>query len=157
MGKAHLLRNKTVNVLRRVIASRRKLLAEGWRALRSGKLRRVVARSGIFDELWYASRYPDLARSGIDPISHYLRFGAREGRDPFRDLSLPQAVLKLRQGGGRLIRTKEDHGIVILTDQRVVSRSYGARFIESFPVPADRFEDESALVREVAGWFERES
>ncbi len=79
---------------------------------------------------------------------------AREGRDPFRDLSLPQAVLKLRQGVGRLIRTKDDHGIVILTDQRVLSRSYGARFIESFPVVADRFEDESTLVREVAGWFE---
>jgi ATP-dependent DNA helicase DinG len=78
---------------------------------------------------------------------------AREGRDPFRDLSLPQAVLKLRQGVGRLIRTKEDHGIVILTDQRVLSRSYGKRFIESFPVPVDTFDDESDLVEEVVGWF----
>jgi len=78
---------------------------------------------------------------------------AREGRDPFRDLSLPQAVLKLRQGVGRLIRTKEDHGIVILTDQRVLSRSYGKRFIESFPVPVDTFDDEGELVEEVVGWF----
>ncbi len=78
---------------------------------------------------------------------------AREGRDPFRDLSLPQAVLKLRQGVGRLIRTKEDHGIVILTDQRVLSRSYGKRFIESFPVPVDTFDDEGDLVEEVVGWF----
>jgi ATP-dependent DNA helicase DinG len=78
---------------------------------------------------------------------------AREGRDPFRDLSLPQAVLRLRQGVGRLIRTKEDHGIVILTDQRVLSRSYGRRFIESFPVPVDAFDDEGDLVEEVAEWF----
>ena len=78
---------------------------------------------------------------------------AREGRDPFRDLSLPQAVMKLRQGVGRLIRTKEDHGIVILTDQRVLSRSYGKRFIESFPVPVDTFDDEGNLVEELVGWF----
>ncbi len=78
---------------------------------------------------------------------------AREGRDPFRDLSLPQAVLKLRQGVGRLIRTKADHGIVILTDQRVLSRSYGGRFIESFPVPVGTFANERDLVEEVVDWF----
>ena len=78
---------------------------------------------------------------------------AREGRDPFRDLSLPQAVLKLRQGVGRLIRTKEDHGIVVLTDQRVLSRSYGKRFIESFPVTVDTFDNEADLVEEVVDWF----
>ena len=78
---------------------------------------------------------------------------AREGRDPFRDLSLPQAVLKLRQGVGRLIRTKADHGIVILTDQRVLSRSYGGRFIESFPVPVSTFAAEGDLVEEVVDWF----
>ena len=78
---------------------------------------------------------------------------AREGRDPFRDLSVPQAVLKLRQGAGRLIRTKEDHGIVILTDQRVLSRSYGMRFIESFPVPVDTFDNQGDLVEGIVGWF----
>ncbi len=78
---------------------------------------------------------------------------AREGRDPFRDLSLPQAVLRLRQGVGRLIRTKEDRGIVILTDPRVLSRSYGRRFIESFPVPVDTFDDEGDLIEEVVDWF----
>lgn len=79
---------------------------------------------------------------------------AREGRDPFRELSLPQAVLKLRQGVGRLIRTKADHGIVVLTDQRVLSRSYGGRFIESFPVPVGTFATERELVEEAVGWFD---
>jgi ATP-dependent DNA helicase DinG len=78
---------------------------------------------------------------------------AREGRDPFRDLSLPQAVLKLRQGVGRLIRTRDDRGIVVLTDQRVLSRSYGKRFIESLPVPVDTFDDEGHLVEKVVEWF----
>jgi len=78
---------------------------------------------------------------------------AREGRDPFHGLWLPQAVLKLRQGVGRLIRTKADHGIVILTDQRVLSRGYGKWFIESLPVPVDAFDDEAVLVEEVVEWF----
>jgi ATP-dependent DNA helicase DinG len=80
---------------------------------------------------------------------------AREGRDAFRDLSLPQAILKLRQGIGRLIRTRDDHGIVVLTDQRVLSRSYGRRFIEALPVPADTYGSEDDLVAEVADWFAR--
>ena len=78
---------------------------------------------------------------------------ARGGRDPFRGLSLPQAILRLRQGVGRLIRTKEDRGIVVLTDQRILSRSYGKRFIESFPVPVDTYDDERNLVEEVVAWF----
>jgi ATP-dependent DNA helicase DinG len=78
---------------------------------------------------------------------------AREGRDPFRDLSLPKAILKLRQGVGRLIRTDDDHGIVVLTDQRVLSRSYGARFLASLPVPAEAYHDEAELVEAVTDWF----
>jgi len=78
---------------------------------------------------------------------------ASEGRDPFRGLWLPQAVLRLRQGVGRLIRTKEDRGIVVLTDQRILSRSYGPRFLESLPVPADAFDDENDLVGQVVDWF----
>jgi len=55
------------------------------------------------------------------------------GGDPFRELSLPQAVLKLRQGFGRLIRTQEDRGTVAILDPRIVSRSYGKTFLKSLP------------------------
>ena len=78
---------------------------------------------------------------------------AREGRDPFRDLSLPKAILKLRQGVGRLIRTVDDHGIVVLSDQRVLSRSYGIRFLQSLPVPAEAYHDEAELVEDLVDWF----
>jgi ATP-dependent DNA helicase DinG len=89
-----------------------------------------------------------------DPILSVLADRiAREGRDPFLALWLPQAILKLRQGVGRLIRTRDDRGIVVLTDQRVLSRSYGARFIESLPVPVDVFHDEAQLVEGVVSWF----
>jgi ATP-dependent DNA helicase DinG len=55
------------------------------------------------------------------------------GGDPFRELSLPQAVLKLRQGFGRLIRTQEDHGTVAILDPRTHTKNYGRIFLDSLP------------------------
>jgi len=55
------------------------------------------------------------------------------GGDSFRDLSLPQAVLKLRQGFGRLIRTQEDMGAVAILDPRIATKSYGRTFLNSLP------------------------
>lgn len=43
---------------------------------------KVLLESGIFDSNWYLKRYPDVKQSGVDPILHYLRFGAAEKRDP---------------------------------------------------------------------------
>ncbi len=81
MRTTELIRSTAARIVRGV-KQPRTLLTGGVRGLRAGKLRRLVAGSGIFDERWYLSCYPDLVHSGIDPISHYLRFGAREGRDP---------------------------------------------------------------------------
>ena len=47
-----------------------------------GRLRKLFAESGLFDPVWYASQYKDLAESGLDPMTHYIRFGASEGHDP---------------------------------------------------------------------------
>lgn len=57
----------------------------------------------------------------------------REGGSSFRDYALPEAVIKFRQGFGRLIRTKRDHGVVVVTDPRIVTKSYGAVFRKSIP------------------------
>jgi len=56
-----------------------------------------------------------------------------QGLDPFRAYSLPQAVLRFRQGFGRLIRTKNDKGIVLLLDRRVTNQWYGRVFLASLP------------------------
>lgn len=53
--------------------------------------------------------------------------------DPFRQLSLPRAILTLRQGFGRLIRTSVDVGAVVLCDPRLTTKSYGKLFIEALP------------------------
>jgi len=55
------------------------------------------------------------------------------GGNPFMDYSLPEAVLKLRQGVGRLIRTKKDHGLVCILDNRIVTKRYGKTFMKALP------------------------
>jgi ATP-dependent DNA helicase DinG len=55
------------------------------------------------------------------------------GGDPFNELQLPQAVLQLKQGAGRLIRDEGDHGVLMLCDPRLLSRSYGRRVLKSLP------------------------
>jgi ATP-dependent DNA helicase DinG len=56
-----------------------------------------------------------------------------EGGDAFRDYSLPEALLKFRQGVGRLIRTQQDTGIVVILDNRVLTKPYGKAFLSVLP------------------------
>ncbi len=55
------------------------------------------------------------------------------GGNPFKEYSVPEAVIKFRQGFGRLIRTRQDKGIVVVLDKRIVTRNYGRSFLESLP------------------------
>ena len=55
------------------------------------------------------------------------------GGDPFQDYSLPEAILKLRQGVGRLIRSGTDRGIVVILDSRILSKPYGRAFLKALP------------------------
>lgn len=56
-----------------------------------------------------------------------------QGIHPFNGYSLPEAVMRLRQGFGRLIRASSDKGFFILLDRRIETKSYGRRFLESLP------------------------
>ncbi len=58
---------------------------------------------------------------------------ARAGGDPFMDYTVPQAVIRFRQGFGRLIRQRSDRGVVLILDSRVVRRGYGRLFLQSLP------------------------
>lgn len=55
------------------------------------------------------------------------------GGNPFRDYQLPEAIIKLRQGFGRLIRTRRDTGMVVILDSRILTKQYGQKFLESLP------------------------
>ncbi len=62
------------------------------------------------------------------------------GGQPFSEYQLPQAILKLKQGFGRLIRSKHDRGIVVLFDPRVLTKNYGKMFLDALP-PCRTFVD----------------
>ena len=57
----------------------------------------------------------------------------QRGGNPFRDYQLPEAVLKLKQGFGRLIRSRRDSGMVVILDPRVRTKPYGKTFLASLP------------------------
>jgi ATP-dependent DNA helicase DinG len=57
----------------------------------------------------------------------------KQGKDPFYSMQMPLAVLRFKQGFGRLIRSRQDRGVVLVLDKRIVTRSYGRWFLKSLP------------------------
>jgi ATP-dependent DNA helicase DinG len=96
----------------------------------------------VIDKLPFAA--PD------DPVleAHGERLRS-EGGNPFMQLSLPQAVIALKQGAGRLIRDVNDRGVLAICDPRLHSRGYGSTFLDSLP-PMRRTRD----VETVIGFFD---
>jgi ATP-dependent DNA helicase DinG len=72
---------------------------------------------------------------------------AQAGGHPFLDYSLPQAIIKLKQGFGRLIRTKLDRGLVVILDPRVLTKPYGRTFLDALPA-CKRFVDGEEMFAE---------
>jgi predicted DnaQ family exonuclease/DinG family helicase len=71
----------------------------------------------------------------------------------FLNYAVPEAVFRLRQGFGRLIRTSEDRGAVLMLDPRTTRTPYGSMFLNSLPVDATLCGDENALFSALDGWF----
>ncbi|MHC5163374.1 MAG: helicase C-terminal domain-containing protein, partial [Planctomycetota bacterium] len=57
----------------------------------------------------------------------------KKGQNPFFDYQLPMAIIKFKQGFGRLIRNKNDSGMVVVLDSRIVRKRYGHQFIAAIP------------------------
>jgi ATP-dependent DNA helicase DinG len=73
--------------------------------------------------------------------------------DPFNEYHLPEAILRFRQGFGRLIRTQSDRGVVVILDRRVLTKAYGKLFIESLPRCTLRIGSLTELPRTAAKWL----
>jgi ATP-dependent DNA helicase DinG len=79
----------------------------------------------------------------------------KRGLDAFQEYSLPSAVIRLRQGIGRLIRSKTDKGIILILDKRIIVRNYGKSFLDSLPVKSYHcYSQEDSLLIDIENWFE---
>lgn len=75
------------------------------------------------------------------------------GLNPFVHYSVPEAVMKFRQGFGRLIRTRDDRGVVLILDKRVVDTWYGKLFLGPLPTDCFIFRDKEKLLQKIKRWF----
>jgi ATP-dependent DNA helicase DinG len=97
------------------------------------------------DSFWTGVDVPGAALSQViitrlpfDPPTHPITEAKCEhirdaGGNPFNELTLPDALIKFRQGVGRLIRSKTDRGLVTILDSRVLAKTYGREFLASLP------------------------
>ena len=79
----------------------------------------------------------------------------KEGKDGFYNYSLPQAVLRFRQGYGRLIRSVNDWGVVVILDNRLVKKRYGKVFLKSLPQNNYIIGDTNKIVENILNWFKK--
>jgi ATP-dependent DNA helicase DinG len=86
----------------------------------------TALRLVIIEKLPFASPDDALVRARIEHLS-------ANGGNAFRDYQLPEAALALKQGAGRLIRSEEDYGVIVVCDPRMVGRSYGRVFLAALP------------------------
>lgn len=77
----------------------------------------------------------------------------KAGKNPFTHYTVPEAVIKFRQGFGRLIRNKSDYGVVVILDHRVLRSSYGPAFLSALPVQVQPFPSQEAMVADIKQWF----
>ncbi|MDW8373966.1 MAG: helicase C-terminal domain-containing protein, partial [Planctomycetota bacterium] len=81
-----------------------------------------------------------------DPLRRARTLRIRErGGDPFLELDLPEAVLALKQGAGRLIRSESDRGLLVITDPRLHTAGYRRAFLDSLPPMTGVGSEEEAL------------
>ena len=77
-----------------------------------------------------------------------------QGGNAFYEYTVPTAVIRLKQGFGRLIRTREDRGVVLIADRRLVTKSYGRPFIRSLPTPTRAYRRPDQMIRAVEQFLE---
>jgi len=78
----------------------------------------------------------------------------RNGCNGFNHFTLPQAVIRLKQGFGRLIRSTRDRGSVIIMDKRLITKRYGRVFLHSLPVKTHIRGDTKVIKNKIAGWLQ---
>ena len=98
----------------------------------------------IIDKLPFASPGDPVLSARLDALK-------RSGQNPFISYQLPQAIIALKQGVGRLIRDTRDRGVLMMCDPRIINRAYGDLFLDSLPVMPIKWD-----IADVEHFFEQE-
>ena len=77
----------------------------------------------------------------------------QQGRNSFTELALPEAIIRFKQGFGRLIRSSHDKGVFIVLDRRIETKSYGQQFIESLPPVSIQKLPLHSMVQSLGNWY----
>ena len=72
------------------------------------------------------------------------------------ELEIPHAVIKFKQGFGRLIRDRRDRGVILILDRRILSRSYGKAFLDSLPTKKIVIENTESVLKAMKLFFGKE-
>lgn len=75
------------------------------------------------------------------------------GGNPFSEYSLPEAILRFKQGFGRLIRTEQDRGVIVIFDKRITTANYGRDFLQSIPPIPIKTGNIDKLVERILSWL----
>ncbi len=156
--------------LRDELGAQAPLLAQGISGPREGLARQLAATPGTLllgtRSFWEGV---DLPREALEIlVLAKLPFAApdeplvearsermrSQGEDPFGEFVLPEAVLRFRQGFGRLIRSQSDRGAVLILDGRIDTRPYGESFSASLPARVESLATQDAIVEDIADWFD---
>jgi len=93
-------------------------------------------------------------RTPGDPVFEARREALeKRGGNPFMELSLPQAVMKFKQGFGRLMRRCADRGVVAVLDSRILKKAYGQLFLQSLPETKTSFTDMDNIIRDIENFL----
>lgn len=78
-------------------------------------------------------------------IEAKIQAARKSGKNPFFDIQIPEAIIALKQGAGRLIRDYDDKGVLVLCDPRLIANKYGQKFLQSLP-PMKRTREQQVVI-----------
>lgn len=156
-----------------LFASGIQVLGQGIDSFNRSKLTRLFQESGASvllgtNSFWEGVDIPGdaltclaIVRLPFQPPNHPVSEAKsdqlkKDNQNPFMKLSVPQAVIRFKQGFGRLVRRSSDKGIVILYDTRVIDTQYGKYFLYSLPGPKIEHMSTQQMVPRIKQWMEEQ-
>ncbi len=112
-------------------------------------LPRDILRCVIIARLPFSPPHTPVVEARVEALT-------KQKKDAFGSYTVPEAVIKLKQGFGRLIRTEDDDGVVIVLDRRITDRRYGRKFLNSLPVRIHFKGDTPTVLQKISDWVNGE-